>query len=76
MSFRIMPRQDPYDGREPTRYGFLIEDYPRGRRLVHWIDLDKAVAAAHCLGISPYTIETVHMIYKEDFVYDRSSSDR
>ncbi len=62
--FRIMPRQT-YRDENHTRYGFFIKGHPKGDPdcgglyLASWEYFDHALAAACCLGVSPYQIQSI-----------------
>ena len=73
-SFRIIPRQvNSRPDETHARYGFFIEDHPRGDPnhdfvyLASWDDLDTAMSAAICLGMDPHQVEVVTWVTAKDW---------
>jgi hypothetical protein len=68
--FRIIPKIDDFSGKEPARFGFIIENHPLGdtktkKYVASWISYEKAIAAAYSLGMDHHVVEPVSIFYPD-----------
>lgn len=71
MSFRIMPKQEPWSAKSGVRYGFPIPHHPLGDSkhdglyIALWNSWDEAIAAAFSLNVDPHQVQSIGYIYPE-----------